>query len=183
MGDPLGIALSLGGMSIGYLMTSPTPDQAEVLRNGLKLTTIGAHSIGGFDGGATMPLTGWATESGDLRVAHFVGLHALQALPLIAVGLRLLARRFPVLHDMTTRAALVIVAALGYAGVIGLLLWQAQRGQALIRPDGLTLTAAGALLAAVTVSATIIVSVRQARRLSRTADPSVTLSPETCRPI
>ncbi|MEV6860527.1 hypothetical protein AB0M44_05930 [Streptosporangium subroseum] len=180
---PLGIALSLGGMSIGYLMTSPTPDQAEALRNGLGLTTIGAHSIGGFDGGATMPLTGWATESGDLRVAHFVGLHALQALPLIAVGLRLLARRFPVLHDMTTRTALVIVAALGYAGAIGLLLWQAQRGQALTHPDGLTLTAAGALLSAVTVSATIIVSVRQARRLSRTTNPSVTLSPEMCRPI
>ncbi|MFC7645789.1 hypothetical protein ACFQX6_38105 [Streptosporangium lutulentum] len=68
---------------------------------------------------------------------------------------------------MTTRTALVIVAALGYAGVVVLLLWQAQRGQALTHPDGLTLTAAGALLAAVTVSATIIVSVQRARRLSR----------------
>jgi hypothetical protein len=179
---PLGVFLSLAGMSVGFLMTSPTPAQAQVLDGGGQLGIVGAHTVGAPDGGAAMPLTGWASGGGDLRVAHFVGLHALQALPLIAVGLRLLARRFPVLHDMTTRTALVIVAALGYAGVIGLLLWQAQRGQALTHPDGLTLTAAGALLAAVTVSATIIVSVQQARRLSRT-DPSVTLSPETCRPI
>ncbi|WP_067138038.1 hypothetical protein [Microtetraspora malaysiensis] len=161
---PLGIALSLAGMSVGYLMTSPTPDQAEALNNGLKLATIGAHSVGGLDGGATMPLTGWATGTGDLRVAHFVGLHALQALPLIAIGLRLLARRLPTLHAEATRAALVIVAALGYAGLTGLLLWQAQRGQALTQPDSLTLTAAGVLLAAVAASTTIILAVQRARR-------------------
>ncbi|WP_433346091.1 hypothetical protein ACQP25_26095 [Microtetraspora malaysiensis] len=161
---PLGVALSLAGMSVGYLMTSPTPGQAEALKSGLKLATIGAHSVGGLDGGATMPLTGWATETGDLRVAHFVGLHALQALPLIAIGLRLLARRLPALHAETTRTALVIVAALGYAGLTGLLLWQAQRGQALTQPDSLTLTTAGVLLAAVAASTTIILAVQRARR-------------------
>ncbi|MFI6176809.1 hypothetical protein ACIA8R_14870 [Nonomuraea sp. NPDC051191] len=132
---PLGVAISLAGMSVGYLMTAPTPEQAQALAGGLKLITIGAHTVGAADGGAGMPLLGWATGGGDLRAAHFVGLHALQVLPLIALWVR--------------RVPLVIVAAFGYAGLTGLLIWQAQRGQALIHPDGTTLLAAGALLAVV----------------------------------
>ncbi|MFB9529613.1 hypothetical protein [Nonomuraea roseola] len=150
---PLGVAISLAGMSIGYLMTAPTAEQAQTLDAGIAITTIGAHSVGGLDGGAGAPVTGWSTETGDLRVAHFVGLHALQALPLLAIVLRLLARRFAVLRGAATRTGLVIVAALGYAGLTGLLVWQAQRGQPLTRPDQLTLSVAGALVAAVAICA------------------------------
>ncbi|WP_345435205.1 hypothetical protein [Actinoallomurus vinaceus] len=141
----LGLVISLAGLSVGYLMTAPTPDQAHELAEGLHLSTIGAHSVGAPDGGSGMPVTGWATGSGDLRVAHFIGLHALQVLPLIAIGLRMLSRRFSVLASTTTRAALVITAASSYAGLTGLTLWQAQRGQALIHPDSSTLGALAAL--------------------------------------
>ncbi|MFE3451966.1 hypothetical protein ACFXJ8_23905 [Nonomuraea sp. NPDC059194] len=154
---PLGVIISLAGMSVGYLMTAPTPEQAQALTGGMDLVTIGAHSVGALDGGAGMPVTGWSTGAGDLRVAHFVGLHALQVLPLIAVGLR----RF--VAATATRTALVILAAAGYAGLTGLLLWQAQRGQALIHPDGPTLWALGGLVALMSL-ATLAVGAAHRRR-------------------
>ncbi|MGJ6969932.1 hypothetical protein ACSDR0_49530 [Streptosporangium sp. G11] len=110
-----------------------------------------------------MPVTGWETGAGDLRVAHFVGLHALQVLPLVAIGLGMLSRRFSVLAGAATRGALVIVAAFGYAGLTGLLLWQAQRGHALIHPDGLTLLAAVGLAALVVAGAGLILAVSTRR--------------------
>jgi hypothetical protein len=145
----LGTVLSLIGMGLAGLMLGPTDAQLESMRENRFQGMVGAHSVGVEDGGPTMPVTGWSTTGGDLRIPHFVGIHALQALPLFAMVLGLLATRLPRLRPDRVRARLVWTAAGGYAGLLGLVTWQALRGQPLIHPDRITLTAFAVLVAAV----------------------------------
>ena len=121
-------------------MTAPTDAQLAAARAGEPMTVAGAHTVGAPDGGPGLPGTGWSVERGDLRVPHFVGLHALQALPLLGF---LLGRRR---RADATRVRLVLAAAASYAGLFAMLLWQALRGQSLVQPDGTTLAVGAAWL-------------------------------------
>lgn len=147
-GIRLGLGVSLVGMAVASFMGSPNADQQAALEAG-EATVSGAHSVGVVDGGPGMAVTGWSTTGGDLRVGHFVGLHAAQGLPLLALGLMALAGRWAALRDERVRFGLVAVGAATWLGLTVLLTWQALRGQPVLAPDGLTIAVlAGLLLAA-----------------------------------
>jgi hypothetical protein len=150
-----GTGLSLAGMGVAMLMFSATPEQRAVLDAGGKPSTFGAHTVGAPDGGPGLPVLGWSTVGGDLRIPHFVGIHAIQILPLIALGLVALARRYPLLRSDVLRRRVVWSAAFGYTGMLVILTWQAMRGQSIVHPDFWTLTAAAGVLG-VTVGATAL---------------------------
>lgn len=48
---------------------------------------LNSHNVGGAMGGESLPITNWSVQYGDLRVGHFIGLHALQLLPLVGFKL------------------------------------------------------------------------------------------------
>jgi len=151
----LGILLSLVGMAVAFLMTQPTAMQLTALHAGGHLTYIGAHSVGVADGSPGLPFLGWSTVGGDLRIAHFVGLHALQVVPFVGWLLMLL-------HTSTLRIghrlALLWTFSISYLGVIALLTWQALRAQSIIAPDALTLQTLAALIAATALAIIAIVT-------------------------
>lgn len=128
----LGMTLTIAGAFTGGLMTTPTSEQLAAARAGERMTIAGAHTVGGPDGGPGIAATGWSTEHGDLRVPHFLGLHALQAVPLVAL---MLSRRK---LNVVARVRAVWVAAGSYAGLFIILLLQALRGQSLVAPDATT---------------------------------------------
>ena len=149
----LGLGLSLLGMAVAVPMVLPGQAPA-----GGATGISGAHTVGLPDGGPGLPLVGWSTVGGDLRVGHFVGLHALQALPLLAYGLA----RWTGLAAKV-RARLVLIFGSAYAVLVLLLTWQALRGQPLLRPDALTLAAVAALVVATATAAAGVVVARRRR--------------------
>ena len=76
LGAAAGMTLTIVGAFTGGLMTRPTTAQLADARAGGRMTVAGAHTVGGPDGGPGLPVTGWSREHGDLRVPHFIGLHA-----------------------------------------------------------------------------------------------------------
>ena len=99
-----GAVLSLAGISLGILMTSPTAQQLAQWQTGGTPDMVGANTVGLADGGPGLPILGWSTVAGDLRIPHFVGMHALQAL-----------RAQSIVHPdaATLGAAVALVATVG----------------------------------------------------------------------
>ena len=52
------------------------------LEGGMMLSLL-KHTIGGPDGGPGIPVMNWSKYQGDLRTAHFFGIHSLQILQLL----------------------------------------------------------------------------------------------------
>jgi hypothetical protein len=77
-------------------------------------------------------------------VPHFIGLHAIQALALLAVGLRRWRR------PEAVRVRALVAATASYASLFLVLLWQALRGQSVVALDA-TALASIVIWAALTV--------------------------------
>jgi hypothetical protein len=140
----LGLVVGLLGMAVGFLISGN-----------------GGHAVGVPDGGPGLFFVGWSTTGGDLRIGHFVGMHALQLLPLLAAGLAALGRL-----DEAARVGVAQVVAAGYAGLVVLVTWQALRAQPLLAPDALTLAALAVLLAG--AGAAVAAVLRSAARRAAT---------------
>ncbi len=104
--EAAGLGLMLGallGTAAGFMLGSGT-----------------SHWIGGVHSDAAgLPLFFWSTTGGDLRVAHFVGLHAMQIVPFAA-----LTGRRSVVYGTVLVLTLLTIA----------LVMQAQMGIPLFRP-------------------------------------------------
>lgn len=152
-----GVVLGLAGMAVAFLMTGPTPGQLNDFQG-----IAGAHAVGVADGGAGLTFLGWSTEGGDLRVPHFVGMHALQVIPLFLLALELLSRRVKALRDPRLRWRLVLIVSMAFAAALGILTWQALLGQSVIAPEGPVLIAGMAV--AVIAPALAVAAIAGARR-------------------
>jgi len=87
-----------------------------------------SHNVGVADGGAGLPLVNWSTIAGDLRIAHFFGIHGLQIIPLFALWL---SKKW---NTKTSNQIIAVIAfGLLYAAWIGYTFYQAKQAMPLIR--------------------------------------------------
>lgn len=73
------------------------------------------HTVGGDDGGKGLPLVNWSREHGDLRIAHFLGMHTLQIFPLFGYFIAKSSRAVIVFASLYTAlvSAVLIQALMG----------------------------------------------------------------------
>lgn len=82
------------------------------------MSSSGGHFVGTHPQGApTLPLFGWSGVTGDLRPAHFASIHAMQALPLLALWLER--------SDRVGKVGVIRFAAIAYAALTSALFGQA----------------------------------------------------------
>ena len=147
----LGMLITVLGSASGGMMTRQMPGQTSRI--------IGSHTVGAPDGGAAIPVIGWSADHGDLRAAHFLGLHGMQAMLLVYW---VLARRG------RPGLGVIFASAAGYVSAAGILEWQALRGQSILHPDSLTAEAWAIWLVA--VSALIVAThAKQPKGLAQSA--------------
>ncbi|MEY7971755.1 hypothetical protein AB8O38_07100 [Saccharomonospora xinjiangensis] len=154
-----GLPIASAGMLVVFVLFGYTPQDHTGVNSAQEPVPLkGSHSVGtDVSGGDGMAITGWNLAGGDMRVPHFIGLHGIHLLLLLAVGLSAMAARRAWLRDERVRARLVGIVAAGYTGVFLITTWQALRGQSVADPDLATVTALLVVLAGTGAAATTVV--------------------------
>ena len=111
LGIAFGLFIFLVGSAIGGIMVAH-----------------GQSVVGVAPEGPGLPVVNWSTTGGDFRVAHFLGIHALQILPVAGW----LIHRLPVLPTRAKPTAVVAVTV-GYVLLMGFVFMQAMNGVPLVR--------------------------------------------------
>lgn len=108
--DPSMIQATVAGLVATFIVGGGT---------GALMSARSSHAIGREK--ARLPLFGWSMTGRDLRAPHFFGIHAMQALPMIAAGAAVVSR--------SKATQIFVVGALAYGMVTAGLLYQALRGK------------------------------------------------------
>ncbi len=72
----------------------------------------GSHTVGVADGGPGLPFVNWSVIGGDLRIAHFIAIHAIQIVPLFAYILSQMSPVLPVKHRRIAAGALALAVSI-----------------------------------------------------------------------
>ncbi|MCF8322628.1 MAG: hypothetical protein K9I26_05750 [Flavobacterium sp.] len=78
------------------------------------------HTVGSTDGSEGLPVVNWSKKYGDLRIAHFFGMHSLQLIPLLAF------------YFTKTKREVFILASI-YFVFVSYTLFQALQGKPLLK--------------------------------------------------
>lgn len=100
-----GLSIFVGGSLIGGVMSG-----------------IDSHVVGGAMGEEGLPFTNWSRQYGDLRIAHFAGLHSLQIIPFVGF----LCSRM--LHSTSKQVFIVSLVSFIYILLVIVLLLKALAG-------------------------------------------------------
>ena len=77
-----------------------------------------SHTVGAANDNSNLLIVGWSKTFGDLRVAHFIGMHALQIIPIVS-------------YYLLKNTKLTIALVIGYGFLALLTLIQALKGKPL----------------------------------------------------
>lgn len=88
----------------------------------------GSHTVGTADGGPGLPFVNWSVIGGDLRIAHFIAIHAIQIVPLFAYVLSQMSPVLPVKYRRMAAGAV----ALAVSVAVGATFVQAALGHPLL---------------------------------------------------
>ncbi len=86
-----------------------------------------AHNVGIDDGGKGLPIVNWSLNGGDLRIAHFFGIHAIQIIPIVGFMFTKIWSNSPLKSGIATG-----LFGISYIGLIALTFYQAANGIPLI---------------------------------------------------